>query len=72
MWQYIQDRSGWSVTAHSTKIWIVWFLMLVITGAFIELIIKADLNWAYLIAIAIVSRFAARFIVGPEKKNEEE
>lgn len=72
MWQYIQDRSGWTATEHSTKIWIVWFLLLVIIGTIIELFTKADLNWVYLLAIAIVSRFAARFIVGPKKKDEEE
>lgn len=70
-WQNVLDRSGWTTTEHSSRIWIIWFLVLVIIGTIIEYIIKADLNWVYLVAIAIASRFIAKLIVGPEKKDEE-
>lgn len=71
-WQNVQDRAGWTTMEHSTKMWIVGFLVFVVIGTIIEWIVKADLNWVYFVVLAIASYFIAKLIVGPEEKDEEE
>lgn len=70
-WQRVQDRAGWPDIKHSTRMLIVWFLILAIVGALLELFAK-KLSGGEWFAIVIVSHFIARFIVGPEKKKDKE
>lgn len=69
-WQRVQYRSGWSEQKHGTRVWIVWFLILVAIGLVFELTIE-DLPWAVLIAVAMVTRFMAKYIIGPKEDDDD-
>lgn len=67
----ILDRMGWYDLSHSTKHWIVWFLLVIGVGTVLELIpMKYELRWPHMIALAIIVYFLAKLIVGKPKEKE--
>lgn len=70
MWKKVQTRAGWTDIAHTSKVWIIWFLLIVVAILSLSLAGVKSLQWPYTIGILIVLRFIAQFIVGPEKKKE--
>lgn len=66
----ILDRMGWYDLSHSVRHWTVWFLLIIGTGTVIEYALpKFEFNWPHAFALAILTYFLAKLIVGKPKEK---
>lgn len=72
----LTDRMDWYGMRYTTRLWIIWFLLLVAIGTLLDFIVPETytVDWMQWLAISIICVLLSRLIIGPSKKklNEEE